>query len=107
MTVEHLPVQDRSLIPVGLPLGCDRCVLPAGYLGANFIEKDGEKICNFCDTHEARQFLGLTQLVRDLNLGDQEKVGVTVSGGKDSVWMWMTMVDLLGKDKVIAFNHHK
>jgi len=34
-------------------------------------------------------------------------VGVTVSGGKDSLYAWLWLVDHLGPDRVIAFNHDK
>lgn len=57
--------------------------------------------------HKEPEFKGFKQLVADLNLRPDEKVGVTVSGGKDSAWMWMKMVDILGPDKVVAFNHRK
>ena len=52
-------------------------------------------------------FLGGEQLIRDLNLRDEEQVGVTVSGGKDSLRTWMWLVDNLEPEGVIAFNHQK
>lgn len=52
-------------------------------------------------------FLGADQLIKDLNLRGKEQVGVTVSGGKDSLDTWMWLVDNLGPEKVVAFNHQK
>lgn len=92
---------------IGLPLGCDRCVLPQGYAGASFSSVGNETICNFCLEHQKLKFLGGKQLISDLNLGANEQVGITVSGGKDSLYAWMWLVDHLGPDKVIAFNHCK
>jgi len=40
-------------------------------------------------------------------LKDSEQVGLTVSGGKDSLYTWMWLVENLGADKVVAFNHQK
>ena len=92
-----------------LPLACEKCVLPKGCAGVNFshYNDNGETICNFCSEHQEPSFLGSEQLVRDLSLGAGEQIGITVSGGKDSMYVWMKLVDLLGSDKVVAFNHHK
>jgi glucosamine--fructose-6-phosphate aminotransferase (isomerizing) len=102
------PPEETSLkIEVGLPLGCDRCVLPEGYAGAIFINKNGETVCNFCLDYKEPTFLGGEQLIQDLDLKENEQVGVTVSGGKDSLYTWMWLVENLGVDKVVAFNHQK
>jgi len=94
-------------VTIGLPLACDRCVIPQGYAGATFSHIKDRTICNFCLDHQERKFLGGKQLIHDLNLGSNEQVGVTVSGGKDSLYAWMWLVDHLGPDKVVAFNHCK
>lgn len=99
---------ERCPKKIGLPIGCDSCVLPVGYAGTEFIQStEGSTICNYCTDHREPVFLGFDQLIKDLDLQSGEKVGVTVSGGKDSIWMWMKLVDILGSEKVTAFNHHK
>lgn len=95
-------------LPLGLPLGCDHCVLPAGYAGAEFVQGDSsETICNFCRDHQQQEFLGEEKLIQDLDLAPGEQVGITVSGGKDSMRTWLWLVDHLGADRVVAFNHQK
>ncbi|MFD1046007.1 hypothetical protein ACFQ1S_10750 [Kibdelosporangium lantanae] len=51
--------------------------------------------------------MGGDQLVEDLNLAPGERVGVTVSGGKDGLAAWLWLVDALGAARVVAFNHDK
>lgn len=92
----------------GLPFACEICVLPKGCAGVKFsYNGNGGKVCDFCSEHQEPSFLGDEQLVCDLDLGIGEQVGITVSGGKDSMYVWMRLVDLLGPDKVVAFNHRK
>ncbi|MFH1392740.1 MAG: hypothetical protein ABIG90_03700 [bacterium] len=91
----------------GLPIGCSKCVIPENYAGARFYSVDNNPTCNFCLNHQEREFLGEQQLIADLSLEDEEQVGVTVSGGKDSLYTWMWLVDNLGPEKVVAFNHNK
>lgn len=57
--------------------------------------------------HKPIEFQGEEVFMKDLQLEKDEKVGVTVSGGKDSLYAWKWLVDHLGADKVIAFNHQK
>src|SRR3990167_3848798 len=92
--VENAPLPpERRILPIGLPLGCDKCVLPAGYAGADFVEeKSGKTICNFCKDHVEPIFLGEDQFIYDLGLQEGEQIGVTVSGGKDSMYAWMWLV---------------
>lgn len=97
----------KDKIIIGLPLGCGKCVLPKGYAGAVFHSINSETVCNFCIEHQERKFLGDKQLICDLNLDADERVGVTVSGGKDSLYAWMWLVDRLGSERVVAFNHRK
>ena len=40
-----------------------------------------------------------------INLQEGEKFGVTVSGGKDSLYAWYKLVEYFGPEKVVAFNH--
>ncbi|MBU3924988.1 hypothetical protein KJ854_03555 [Patescibacteria group bacterium] len=82
-------------------------MLPKGYAGAVFHSINSETVCNFCIEHQERKFLGDKQLICDLNLDADERVGVTVSGGKDSLYAWMWLVDRLGSERVVAFNHRK
>lgn len=91
----------------GLSLGCNRCILPHSYTGATFRIENNETVCNFCLDHNESRFLGKEQFIRDLNLEKDEQVGVTVSGGKDSSYAWMWLVENLGAKKVVAFNHQK
>lgn len=92
---------------IGLPLGCSQCVLPVDYLGAKFTQINGSSVCNFCNEHQPPVFLGENQLLQDLNLSRDEKVGVTVSGGKDSLNTLIWAVDTLGPKKVVGFHHRK
>jgi len=92
---------------IGLQPGCDFCVIPFNYASASFKLINDHKICNFCHNFKTPSFLGEDKLIEDLDLKNNEKIGVTVSGGKDSLYMWLWLVNKLGKDKVIAFNHHK
>lgn len=98
-------MKDRIII--GLPPGCGKCVFPKEYAGAVFRSVNSETVCNFCFEHQERKFLGGKQLIGDLNLDTDEQVGVTVSGGKDSLYAWMWLVDRLSSERVVAFNHRK
>ena len=103
-------ITEKNLeIASGLSLSCEECVLSKRCAGTKFshYNSNGEIICNFCFEHREPTFLGSEQLIQDLNLGASEQIGITVSGGKDSMYVWMKLVDLLGSDKVVAFNHHK
>ncbi len=88
--------------------GCDYCVLPQQYPELDLLPcGDGTAKCGFCCHHRPPTFRGLEALRSDLALRDGEKVGVTVSGGKDSLYAWGHLVEMFGKDRVVAFNHHK
>lgn len=88
-------------------LACSRCVMPKNYARLSVSEVNGRPVCGFCLNHQEKEFEGERGLIKNLNLGADERVGVTVSGGKDSLYAWMVLVDILGPEKVIAFNHHK
>lgn len=49
----------------------------------------------------------MDKLKYDVALEDGEKLGVTVSGGKDSIYLWGLLADIFGKENVVAFNYHK
>lgn len=100
-------LEAKKEIGVGLPLGCSRCVLPVGYAGAEFINTDDIPVYNFCLGHQEPDFLGEDRLFQDLNLSVKEKVGITVSGGKDSLFTLMWFINKLGPDRVVGFHHHK
>lgn len=89
-------------------IGCDYCVIPHDYKTAEFkIDNKGKKICNYCEKHVIQEFKGLDQLKKDIDLQDNEKIGIMVSGGKDGLYAWMTLCEMFGGDRVVAFNHHK
>ena len=83
---------------------CAACGLPAAYQGAEIDEKGR---CRFCRSFEKREFPGADRLKEDVALGEGEKLGVTVSGGKDSVFMWSVLSELFGGQNVTAFMHYK
>lgn len=93
--------------PKVVKLVCSCCVMPENYSGISVQKVGGETICKACSNHTERSFEGAERLVSNLDLGRDEKVGITVSGGKDSLFAWMRLVDLLGPKKVVAFNHNK
>lgn len=89
------------------PIGCDECVLVEGYAGATFKRTTRGRICNFCRDFREREFLGKEALIENLSLKANEKIGVTVSGGKDSTYVWLWLCENFGSDRVVAFNHKK
>ena len=83
---------------------CRQCGLTERY---EFAEIDGEGACKYCRGFHERAFKGQDGLIEDLDLGPTEAVGATVSGGKDSIFMWGSLVELLGKDHVTAFCYYR
>ncbi len=79
---------------------CKHCGLTAAY---RFAELDENGICKYCRNFQKKTFKGADRLIADLSLSPGEKVGVTVSGGKDSIYMWIKLTELLGADRVTAF----
>jgi len=88
-------------------MGCDFCVLVKGYESAFFEKRNNKTICNFCENFREQEPLGVDQLIKKLSLKAKEKIGVTVSGGMDSLHVWAYMVKLFGYERVVAFNHYK
>lgn len=82
---------------------CCSCGLTSRYNGANV--KKGK--CKFCRSFQEPRNKGSKQLIKDLNLQQTEKLGLTLSGGKDSIFMVDKLCKLIGADHVVAFNHYK
>jgi hypothetical protein len=87
--------------------GCDKCILPKEYEFGHFEGENGIKQCKFCAGYEKIRFLGEEKFIKDVNLSENEKIGITVSGGKDSIYMWYKTVELFGSDKVVALTYLK
>lgn len=83
---------------------CLACTLTAKYA---YLDLDEKKNCKYCRGFKRKTFKGLEQLVRDVNLANGEKIGITVSGGKDSIYMWGVLTELFGKDNVVAFSYYR
>ena len=89
-------------------VGCDYCVIPHDYKTAEFkIDFNKRRICNYCENPIKQEFKGLDKLKEDINLQENEQIGIMVSGGKDGLYAWMTLCEMFGGDKIVAFNHHK
>lgn len=84
--------------------GCKRCILPGSY---QFADTDESGECKFCRNFEEKTFAGAEKLISDLNLKEGERLGITVSGGKDSIYMWGFLADLLGADRIEAFCYYR
>ncbi len=82
---------------------CEKCGLLLSY--PNSVTSGKQKTCNYCRNFKKKNFLGEKKLIERLK--SEEQIGVTVSGGKDSIYLWYWAVSRLGPDKVIAFNHRK
>ena len=67
---------------------CKICGLTEAY---QFAEFDTNGVCKYCRNFQKRTFRGADCLAADLALAPDEKVGVTVSGGKDSIYMWHSL----------------
>ncbi|SHJ91643.1 tRNA(Ile)-lysidine synthase TilS/MesJ [Clostridium cavendishii DSM 21758] len=61
--------------------------------------------CLYCKDFNKKIFLGEDTLIDRLQ--NYEKIGVSVSGGKDSIYVWYWLVSKFGSNRVIAFNHNK
>ena len=85
---------------------CTVCGLTTDY---HFGEFDSTGTCKACRTFkdEAKSFRGIDALRRDVNLQSGEKLGVTVSGGKDSIYLWAKMVEIFGAENVAAFCYYR
>lgn len=104
----HLVNKDINCEKNGVKIGCDYCILPSNYENIVFTKiNDGISQCNYCRNFISQDFKGKEQLIKDLDLKDTEKVGVMVSGGKDSIYLWMWLVENIGANRVVAFNHNK
>ena len=86
---------------------CDVCVMPESYKWSGTECRDGMRVCKFCASHKNIELLGEERFISDLGLGEGEKIGITVSGGKDSVYAWYWLASRLGADRVVALNYRK
>lgn len=80
---------------------CKKCGILMNYPGAY----NGTDTCNFCTNFKRKSFIGGHSLIE--RLADEQLIGVTVSGGKDSLFVWHWAVSTFGPEKVVAFNHCK
>lgn len=94
----------QSKLKPGGSSGCAVCGLTAAYQ-FNEIGKTGE--CKYCRGFERRSFKGGEKLLEDLALQPGEKIGVTVSGGKDSIYMLGVLQELLGADLILALSFYR
>ena len=85
---------------------CQNCGMTCRYLNA-FHHSDRKTGCSICRDRGEKAFKGLEALKRDIDLQPGERIGVTTSGGKDSIHALSVMVDLFGSDRVAALTHHK
>ncbi len=83
---------------------CAKCGLLMSYPGAT-TEESAQGVCDYCKNFKRKEFKGEELLKKEFN--EKEKIGVTVSGGKDSIFVWNWAVQTFGADRVIAFNHRK
>ena len=80
---------------------CVKCGISLNYPGVY----NRTDICNFCKNFKRKSFKGSLALIE--RLSDAPLIGVTVSGGKDSLFVWHWAVSTFGAERVIAFNHCK
>ena len=83
---------------------CNCCNMTGRY---DYLELNSDGKCKFCNSFVKKDIKKLEQLIKDVNLEEGEKLGVTVSGGKDSIYMWSKLVELFGKDKIVAFTFYR
>lgn len=81
---------------------CDCCILPSNYKWSSAIIENNKRKCKYCQEFKIHRFLGKDSFISDLDLKDNERVCIAVSGGKDSVFAWKKLVEMLGSDKVVA-----
>lgn len=85
---------------------CEHCGMTCRYLDT-FHPNDAKDGCVVCAERKQPVFKGLEALKKDIDLQPGERIGVTTSGGKDSIHALMTMTKIYGKDRVVALTHHK
>lgn len=87
--------------------GCDECILPVNYTFGDYKKHEGQTKCKFCRNFKEPDFKGKKEFIKEINLQKGEKLGITVSGGKDSMFAWHYLVNCFGSENVVAFNHKK
>ena len=90
-----------------LKFSCDACVMPESYKWSDTKAVSGVRQCKFCRGHKAPKFLGEDAFLKDISLANDEKLGVNVSGGKDSIYAWYWLASRLGGDRVVALTYKK
>lgn len=90
-----------------MKFSCDFCVLPSVYEWSDSKIVDGKQRCKFCECFTKHTFLGKQQFIKDIGIKKNEKIGITVSGGKDSIYAWKQLVEIFGKERVVAFTYYK
>lgn len=85
---------------------CVVCGLTSNYIFGQFDHNGSCKTCRDF-RHENKEFKGVSALIREVDLGEDDKMGVTVSGGKDSIYLWAKMVEIFGNDHVTAFCYYR
>jgi len=95
--------EKRNLQTQGRP-GCAACGLTAAYPFAA-IDKNGE--CKYCRGFVRRSAKGKEGLLKDLALQPGERIGVNVSGGKDSIYMLGVLQELLGAERILVLTYYR
>jgi len=76
---------------------CEKCIIPHEYIAQYTLR--GE--CECCSSAHVTP-LGADALLEEL--GDEGKIAVSVSGGKDSTYTWLWLTEHLGADRIAAVN---
>lgn len=84
---------------------CTKCVLSEDYESVKINQETHD--CNYCRNLEPIHFLGKQSLIEKINFKHGEKIGVTTSGGSDSLFVLHELVQLYGAKNIVAFNHFK
>ena len=83
---------------------CRKCGLTARY---RFLDLDSDGVCKYCRSFQPRTFRGAEALIREVSLAEGERLGVNVSGGKDSTYMWGVLTDLFGPERILALTYYR
>ena len=83
---------------------CTKCGLTTAY---SYSKLNDYKECKFCQNFQRKNFLGKEKLLADVDLQPGEKIGVTISGGKDSVYMLGVLSEILGAENIYALSYYR
>lgn len=89
-----------------------KCILPFGSKGVGLtVDAHHEgPVCDACMTYTAHKHYGEAALLERLRAQSEhscDRIGVTVSGGRDSLFAWEWLTQKLGERCVVALNHRK